>query len=161
MYSINPTLPHWPPDPPSPRSIGLTASFGIISSSPGRALGTVCVCLSASVDPLTSGELSERSQLKPASNGTVGTTQSDAITAAAFGPVSAWSGAMGVGKVPWIMEELAFNGKPSNMSGPDLFSPVSRAVPSAVLLCYSQFSVTGYCQLWEQWDKADRDNWHT
>lgn len=38
------------------------------------------MCHSASVDLLTSGELSEKSQSGPVSNGTVGTAQSDAIT---------------------------------------------------------------------------------
>lgn len=64
-------------------------SSGIISPSPARALGTVCACLSASVDPLTSGELSERSQSGPVSNGTVGVAQSHAITAAAISAVRA------------------------------------------------------------------------
>lgn len=104
MYPINhyhPLRPCWPVLSTSlsetlPLSSDWTSasifSSGLISPSPARALGTVCarVCLRPA-DPLTSGELSERSQSGPVSNGTVGTAQSDAITAAAISAVSPWS----------------------------------------------------------------------
>lgn len=110
MYPINHYRPPRPCDPflsvtlplLSPLSDSLSPSIlssDIISPSPGRALGTVCACLSASADLLTSGELSERSQPGPESNGTVGTAQSDAIMASAISVVSARSGAMGRGDV--------------------------------------------------------------
>lgn len=56
------------------------------------------MCHSASVDLLTSGELSEESQSGPVSNGTVGTAQSDAITLSMFSAVIAQRGAMGGGE---------------------------------------------------------------
>lgn len=56
------------------------------------------MCHSASVDLLTSGELSEESQSGPVSNGTVGTAQSDAIALSMFSAVIAQRGAMGGGE---------------------------------------------------------------
>lgn len=56
------------------------------------------MCVRASADLLTHGELSERSQSSPISNGTVGTAQSDAITAAAISAVSGGEGLWGRGK---------------------------------------------------------------
>lgn len=106
MYPINhshPLRPCWPVLSPflsealllflPPCDWMSTSIFpsGVISLPPARAVGTVCTSLSASADPLTSGELSERSQSGPVSNGTFGTAQSDAITVAVISGVSAWS----------------------------------------------------------------------